>query len=99
MFGRMYNEVWGRTSAVLIFLGFNFTFFPQFLLCYMGMPRRYNVYPPAFPTLQVLSTAGASLLALGYGLPLLYLFLSLRSGMQAGPNPWSATSLAWTAPN
>src|SRR3546814_7980062 len=74
MFGRMYNEVWGRTSAVLIFRGFNFNFFPQFLLGYMGMPRRYHVYPPEFQTLQVLSTAGASLLALGYGLPLIYLF-------------------------
>src|SRR3546814_8074822 len=99
MFGRMYNEVWGRTSAVLIFLGFNFTFFPQFLLGYMGMPRRYHVYPPEFQTLQVLSTAGASLLALGYGLPLIYLFHALRYGKPAGPNPWRATGLEWTVPS
>ena len=64
--GRMYNEGWSKISAVIIFVGFNLTFFPQFLLGYMGMPRRYHVYPPEFQVLNVLSSAGASILGLGY---------------------------------
>jgi cytochrome c oxidase subunit 1 len=48
MFGKMYNEGWSRCRPIIIFLGFNLTFFPQFLLGYMGMPRRYHVYPPEF---------------------------------------------------
>jgi cytochrome c oxidase subunit 1 len=96
MFGRMYNEVWGRLSAGFIFIGFNLTFFPQFLLGYAGMPRRYHEYPPEFQTLNVLSSAGASLLAIGYGLPLIYLFYSLRHGEPAKPNPWHAAGLEWT---
>ena len=99
MFGRMYNEVWGRMSAVLIFVGFNLTFFPQFLLGYLGMPRRYHVYPAEFQTLHVLSSAGAGLLGLGYFLPLIYLLYSLRHGKPAGPNPWRATGLEWTVPS
>jgi cytochrome c oxidase subunit 1 len=99
MFGRMYNEAWGRISACLIFVGFNVTFFPQFLLGYMGMPRRYHEYPPEFQTLHVLSSAGASLLGLGYALPLIYLFYSLRHGKPAGANPWRATGLEWTVPS
>ncbi len=94
--GRMYPEWWGRLSALLIFAGFNLTFFPQFLLGYMGMPRRYHVYPEEFQVLNVMSTAGSSILAVGYALPLIYLLLSLRFGKVAGPNPWRATGLEWT---
>ncbi|MBW8785233.1 MAG: cytochrome c oxidase subunit I, partial [Novosphingobium sp.] len=75
------------------------TFFPMFLLGYLGMPRRYHVYPPEFQTLHVLASAGASLLALGYGLPLIYLTYSLRHGRPAGDNPWAATGLEWTVPS
>jgi cytochrome c oxidase subunit 1 len=96
MFGRMYNAAWGQISAGLIFIGFNLTFFPQFLLGYMGMPRRYHVYPAEFQALNVLSSAGASLLALGYGLPLIYLVYSLRHGAPAKDNPWEATGLEWS---
>jgi len=99
MFGRMYNEVWGRISAVLIFVGFNVTFFPQFLLGYMGMPRRYHVYPPEFQTLHDISTAGAGLLGLGYLLPLIYFLYSFRHGEPAPVNPWDATGLEWTVPS
>lgn len=97
--GRLYNDIWARVSAVLIFGGFNLTFFPQFLLGYEGMPRRYHVYAPEFQALHVLSSAGASLLALGYILPAFYLFRSLRYGKPAGPNPWGATGLEWTTPS
>jgi cytochrome c oxidase subunit 1 len=94
--GRMYCEWLARLSAVTIFLGFNLTFFPQFILGYLGMPRRYPVYAPEFRVLNVLSTAGASILAVGYLLPLIYLLWSLRHGKRADANPWGATGLEWT---
>ncbi|HUP02591.1 MAG TPA: cbb3-type cytochrome c oxidase subunit I, partial [Bryobacteraceae bacterium] len=95
MTGRMYPEMWARLSAAIIFVGFNLTFFPQFILGYLGMPRRYHVYPDEFQTLHVLSTAGASVLAVGYILPLVYFIWSLKYGEIAGPNPWKATGLEW----
>jgi cytochrome c oxidase subunit 1 len=93
--GRMYPENWGRVAAVIIFLGFNLTFFPQFILGYLGMPRRYWSYPDEFQVLNVLSTAGASILGLGYLLPMSYLLWSLRYGERAPANPWGATGLEW----
>jgi len=95
MSGKMYPENWGRVTACIIFLGFNLTFFPQFVLGYLGMPRRYHSYPPEFQVYNVLSTAGASILAVGYILPLFYLPWSLRWGKDAGRNPWRATGLEW----
>jgi cytochrome c oxidase subunit 1 len=97
--GRLYSEVWARISAVLVFLGFNLTFFPQFVLGYLGMPRRYHAYPPEFQVLNVMSTAGASILGLGYLIPLIYLTWSLRNGARAGVNPWRAAGLEWTIPS
>jgi cytochrome c oxidase subunit 1 len=94
--GRMYNEAWAKFSAFILFIGFNLTFFPQFILGYMGMPRRYYVYPAEFQVLNVLSTAGASILGLGYLIPMVYLLWSLRKPKDAGPNPWRATGLEWT---
>jgi cytochrome c oxidase subunit 1 len=79
----------------VIFLGFNLTFFPQFILGYLGMPRRYHVYPDEFQVLHVLSTAGASVLAVGYLMPLIYFTWSLKYGAIAGRNPWKATGLEW----
>jgi cytochrome c oxidase subunit I len=96
MTGRMYPEIWGKLAAVTIFLGFNLTFFPQFILGYLGMPRRYWEYPPEFQVWNVLSTAGASILAVGYLLPMVYMIWSLRYGKIAGDNPWGAAGLEWT---
>ncbi|MCD6732797.1 MAG: cytochrome c oxidase subunit I [Burkholderiaceae bacterium] len=93
--GRMYPEIWARMAAGLVFFGFNLTFFPQYLLGYEGMPRRYHTYVPEFQALNVLSSAGASILAIGYLLPLFYLAWSMRRGARAGPNPWQATGLEW----
>ncbi len=93
--GRMYSQVWSKVSAVLVFVGFNLTFFPQFLLGYVGMPRRYHVYPPEFQVLNVLSSAGASVLGLGYLIPGIYFLASLKYGKKAGANPWGATGLEW----
>jgi cytochrome c oxidase subunit 1 len=95
IFGRMYDEGWSKISAVIVFVGFNLTFFPQFILGYMGMPRRYHAYPPEFQVLNVLSSAGASILGLGYLLPFCYLLWSLKYGPKAPPNPWGATGLEW----
>lgn len=94
--GKLYPEGLAKLSALFIFSGFNLTFFPQFLLGYLGMPRRYHAYSPEFQVLNVLSTAGASILAVGYALPLIYLLWSLRYGRDAGPNPWRAAGLEWT---
>jgi cytochrome c oxidase subunit 1 len=93
--GRMYSDVWSKVSAVLVFAGFNLTFGPQFLLGYMGMPRRYHVYPPEFQVFNVLSSAGASVLGLGLILPAVYLTYSLKFGEKASANPWGATGLEW----
>jgi cytochrome c oxidase subunit 1 len=93
--GRMYPEWWARLAALLVFAGFNLTFFPQFVLGYLGMPRRYHAYAPEFQVLNVMSTAGASVLAVGYALPLCYLLWSLWYGRPAGPNPWGAVGLEW----
>jgi cytochrome c oxidase subunit 1 len=96
MFGRMYPEFAAKFAAVVVFVGFNLTFFPQFILGYMGMPRRYHTYPEEFALLNILSSAGASILALGYVIPVLYLVWSLKWGKVAGPNPWGAKGLEWT---
>jgi cytochrome c oxidase subunit 1 len=93
--GRLYSEGWARFAALVIFLGFNLTFFPQFVLGYMGMPRRYSFYPDEWQVLNVMSTAGASILAVGYAIPLVYLIWSLRYGAPAGSNPWRARGLEW----
>ncbi len=93
--GRMYSESWAKLAALTIFAGFNLTFFPQYIMGYLGMPRRYATYPSEFQIYHVLSTAGASILAVGYFLPLVYLLLSLRNSPNAGPNPWGATGLEW----
>jgi cytochrome c oxidase subunit I len=95
MTGRLFPEGWAKFSALVIFVGFNLTFFPQFLLGYLGMPRRYHFYPEEFQVLNVMSSAGASILGLGYVIPLIYLLWSLRYSPVAGPNPWRATGLEW----
>jgi len=97
--GRMYPESLARIAALIVFLGFNLTFFPQFILGYLGMPRRYHSYPDEFQVLNVMSTAGASILGIGYLLPFCYLLWSLRYGERASSNPWGATGLEWQTPS
>lgn len=94
--GKMYPEMLGKLAAVTIFIGFNLTFYPQFVLGYQGMPRRYHSYPEEFQVLNVASSLGATILFVGYVLPLIYMLWSLRYGDDAGPNPWRATGLEWT---
>ncbi|HEX5454860.1 MAG TPA: cbb3-type cytochrome c oxidase subunit I [Stellaceae bacterium] len=99
MTGRLYPEMWARFTAILTFIGFNTTFFPQFILGYLGMPRRIYTYPAQWQSWNVLSSAGASILAVAYTLPLFYLGWSLIWGREAGPNPWGATGLEWMTPS
>ena len=97
--GRLYPDAWARFAALVVFIGFNLTFFPQFMLGYLGMPRRYAVYPDEFQVLNVMSSAGASILGVGYLIPLIYLIWSMRYGPAAGPNPWGARGLEWETPS
>ncbi len=97
--GRMYPEGWARFSALVIFIGFNLTFFPQFILGYLGMPRRYHAYPAEFQVLNVMSSAGASILGVGYLIPMIYLIWSLKYAPVASSNPWGATGLEWQTPS
>ena len=97
--GRMYPEGWGRFSALVIFVGFNLTFLPQFVAGYLGMPRRYHAYPPEFQVFNVLSTAGASILGFGMLIPALYFVWSMRYGRHAEPNPWHLPGLEWRTPS
>ncbi len=95
MTGRMYSEFFSRVAAVMVFVGFNVTFFPQFVVGYLGMPRRYHSYPDEMQVLNVMSSAGATVLGLGYVLPVIYFLYSLKYGQVAGPNPWGASGLEW----
>src|SRR2546427_3218055 len=96
--GRMYPEAWGKLAALIIFVGFNLTFFPQVLLGYLGMPRRYCQYSPDFQLLNVVPTAGATILAVGYVLPMAYFLWSMRYGKVADEDPWGAPGLEWITP-
>ena len=93
--GHMYPEGVAKVAAVMIFIGFFFTFGPQFILGYLGMPRRYASYPPEWQVLNVFSTAGATIMGLGYFLTMMYLLWSLRWGPIASSNPWRAAGLEW----
>jgi cytochrome c oxidase subunit 1 len=95
MFGRTYHEGWGLVAGCLIILGFNATFIPQFLLGNWGMPRRYYQYPDQYQSLNVASTAGASLLAFGFLIILVYLVIALVFGEKCKPNPWGSKGFEW----
>ena len=98
MFGRMYPEFWGKIAAIITFVGFNLTFMPQFILGYLGMPRRYHNYyfAPEYQVYHIMSTAGASVLAVGLVMPVIYFAWSLKYGEPAGKNPFHAVGLEWT---
>ena len=95
MVGRMYSEFLSRISAILVFVGFKLSFFPLFVLGYLGMPRRFLAYPDEFQVLNVMSSAGATVLGIGYLLPVFYFLWSLKKGEVASANPWIASGLEW----
>jgi cytochrome c oxidase subunit I len=95
MTGRMYSEFWGRLAALIVFLGFNLTFFPQFIIGTQGMVRRVYTYKDYYHTGHSLSTIGAYLTAVGLFMVLVYLLVSLFRGRRAPANPWGAVTLDW----
>jgi len=97
MTGRMYNETLGRIAAVMVFIGFNVTFMPQFVAGTRGMPRRYANYLDEFTIFHQISTIGAYILGAAVVLQAGYLIHSLFKGKKAPPNPWGAASLEWQA--
>ena len=99
MFGKMYNETLAKIAFCLIFIGFNVTFFSQFILGANGMPRRYYNYIDEFQLLHFTSTIGSWLLAVGFLISLFYFVQSLRSGKPATDNPWESSALEWSIPS
>jgi cytochrome c oxidase subunit I len=99
IFGRMYSELWARISWFLIFVGFNVTFFPQFILGQQGMPRRYYDYLPEFAMLNFVSTLGSWLIAIGFVIAAVYLGHAIFRGRRAPDNPWRALTLEWQSPS
>jgi cytochrome c oxidase subunit 1 len=97
MFGKMYNERWAMVGAVLVFIGFNVTFFTQFFLGTQGMPRRYASYIDEFQTLHQISTYGSYILLLGFLIHLFVFIQSFLSGAKAPANPWGGLTLEWQA--
>ena len=99
MFGKMYSESQAKIAAWIIFIGFNVTFFPQFILGSQGMPRRYYQYVPEFTTLNKISTVGSWFIALGFVWTAVYLGRALCSGKKAPSNPWESLTLEWESPS
>jgi len=95
--GKMYNENWGRLGFTLVFIGFNVTFFTQFMLGSQGMPRRYATYPAdaGFQIYHVISSMGSYILAVGFFVTAGYLLQSMFGGRRAPANPWGGRSLEW----
>ena len=95
MFGRMYNEFWAKIASLIVFVGFNLTFFTQFFLGTQGMPRRYASYVDDFQLLHQISTVGSFILAAGFFVHLFVFIHSLVVGERAGQNPWGGLTLEW----
>ncbi len=93
--GKMYNERIAQVTSVFVFIGFNVTFFTQFILGTRGMPRRYYNYPPEFQQLHIISTMGSYILLISFLVMAGYFFVSLRSGARAPANPWGGLTLEW----
>jgi cytochrome c oxidase subunit 1 len=95
MTGKMYNEFWAKVAAVILFIGFNMTFLPQFIMGSQGMPRRYFNYVEQFQTLHQYSTVGSWILGVGFIIIAIYLVISMRSKEKAPSNPWGSRTLEW----
>ena len=95
IWGRMYSEFWGKLTAVIIFIGFNMTFFTQFIMGAQGMPRRYATYDPQYSLYHEFSSYGSWILGLGFVIMAIYLVHSIFRGQPAGDNPWGALTLEW----
>ncbi|MBC8042794.1 MAG: cytochrome c oxidase subunit I [Rhizobacter sp.] len=96
IWGRMYDEFWAKIACAFVFVGFNMTFFTQFILGSKGMPRRYYSYLDQYQPLHGFSSIGSYILGLGFVVMAVYLIHSIRNGKIAGKNPWGALTLEWT---
>ncbi len=99
IWGRMYNETLARIAVVMIFVGFNITFFVQFIMGTQGMPRRYATYLPQFQGMHGFSSIGALIMGVGFLLIAIYLIYAIFKGKPAGPNPWRALTMEWETPS
>ena len=99
MFGKMHKESLAKASWFFIFIGFNVTFFPQFILGNLGMPRRYHDYVPEFASLNMISTGGSWFIGIGLLCALVAVVEALLSNRKAPDNPWGAKTLEWTTPS
>jgi cytochrome c oxidase subunit 1 len=99
MFGKMTNPFWGRTGAIMLFIGFNITFFPQFVMGAHGSPRRWATYPAEFQVYHDISTAGAYVMAISLITILINWLTALKWGKPAPANPWGANTLEWHTPS
>ncbi|MDX1958202.1 MAG: cytochrome c oxidase subunit I [Leptospiraceae bacterium] len=99
MFGKMPSDLLGRISWVFVFTGFNVTFFPQFILGAMGMPRRYYDYLPEYTELNQISTIGSWLIGTGFVVALICIIHGLIAGEKASANPWGSKTLEWQTPS
>ncbi len=99
--GRMMNETWGRLNFWTTFIGFNLAFLPMHWTGLLGMPRRIYTYPDGvgWSTVNLITTVGSFVLAVGILLLFVNIFISLRNGKKAGPNPWDAPTLEWATPS
>ncbi|MBU0985605.1 MAG: cytochrome c oxidase subunit I [candidate division Zixibacteria bacterium] len=95
IWGRMYSEFWAKIAAAFVFVGFNMTFFTQFILGSQGMPRRYYTYMDQYQPLHAFSSVGSWVMAVGFIIMGVYLFHSIKRGRPAGNNPWGALTLEW----
>jgi cytochrome c oxidase subunit 1 len=95
----MYDERWAKVATLLVFIGFNLTFFTQFIIGSRGMPRRYFMYPEEYTGWHVASTIGSYIMAAGFFLTAGYLIRSLFTGAKAPANPWGAATLEWRVPS
>jgi cytochrome c oxidase subunit 1 len=99
MTGKMFNEKIAKIAFAFVFIGFNVTFLPQFILGTEGMPRRYYDYPPRFHSLHELSTIGSWILAIGMFMMAINLLRGLFNGEKAPANPYHSLSLEWQVPS
>jgi len=95
IWGRMYSELWAKISVALIFIGFNMTFFTQFILGTKGMPRRYYNYLDQYQPLHGFSSIGAWIVGVGFTIMAVYLIYAIFKGRPAGNNPWGALTNEW----
>ena len=97
MFGKMYNLKISKIAFWIVFVGFNTTYFPMFIMGWLGMPRRYYDYLPEFHIYHLISTIGSWILVAG----LLLMFGNLLKAWLVGKkttekNPWGGETLEWT---